>query len=196
MKKHIITLIFILNTFFIFGQVLPGTLSVTGQPFIIESTFELPTEAGDGQSGIASESGINGQEISFVLNPTLLGPIPTTSEQNCTANVYLYKVFMHTEAIPNGVLIEARASTGGTAVPALSPYDILNIPFGPRAVTLENGGAYITLPDDGSQAIKVFEFVGCRENVPVQFRVKAKSKVSTDLISNVNIFYTITATIN
>ena len=48
---------------------------------------------------------------------------------------------MHIDAIPNGVLIEARASKGGTVVLASSPFNILYILFGSSAVTLENGGA-------------------------------------------------------
>ena len=55
--------------------------------------------------------------------------------------MHRYKVFMHIDAIPNGVLIEARASKGGTAVLASSPFNTLYILFGPSAVTLENGGA-------------------------------------------------------
>tara|TARA_R110000796_G_scaffold71409_2_gene161957 strand:+ start:7048 stop:7647 length:600 start_codon:yes stop_codon:yes gene_type:complete len=193
--KNIYTIILLLSfSSLSFGQLLPGTLDVSGFPNIIENINDLVMEAGEDANTVGFESSIDANLIAFILDPTV-NPITgftTSSEQNCTANVFRYTVYMHTQNAPQNVEIQAKTTmNSGIRFPVNSPYDDLPVqPLGPRDLTPDNGGGYITIPNNGSAAIKVFEFVGCRQDIPIQFKVKA-SALAISGVSNFNIFYTV-----
>ena len=191
MNKWFCYILFFLSAVSTHGQLLPGSLYGTAGPSYSQTLGDLVSEAGENDSTIGYESGASEVLISFYLDPGTL----TTEAQNCTANVYRYKVFMHIQNAPTGLVLEARSFTnGGDRFPASIPYDLLPL-IGPRNLYPENGGAYITLPDDPTAAIKVFEFVGCRLNIPVQFRVSA-SALSEAGASNTEIYYTVVGSLN
>lgn len=179
-----------------FGQVMDGTLTVSDN---INFSQVMATM----EAGLNDTESFNGDlqpEVSFILNPTI-NPITggtTSSEQNCET-VYRYKVFMHTQNAPDGIVVKARTFTNsGQRFPLVSNYDQL-LPifqyFGPRDLTPSPDGdveGYVTLPNDATQAIKVFEFYGCRENIPVEFKL-SPSVLTPAGSSNFDVVYTITA---
>ena len=178
-----------------FGQILPGTLDVTGMPNFSQSFSDVVTEAGLDDKEFGFESEFDATIISFILDPTSLPIIGiTTSEQNCSVNVFRYEIFVHRSYNEElqGSDIQARTyANSGQRFPAVSPYDDLIIqPLGPRDLFPENGGSYIEIPDDPSQAIKIMEFIGCRTDIPIQFRIQP-STLSPAGISNIEIYYTI-----
>jgi hypothetical protein len=195
MKKIVLIVSFVSSGLFGFGQILPGTLDVTGMPNLVQTINDIVTEAGEDDKNAGFETEFNATEISFILDPTSV-PITgvTTSEQNCTANIFRYKVFVHRSGNPDlgSTVIEAKTfSNSGNRFPAVSPYDNLLIqPLGPRDLFPENGGQYIEIPDDPSQAIKIMEFVGCRTDIPIQFRIKPSTLAPAGNTS-VEIFYTV-----
>ncbi len=197
MKK--ILLIALLLCFQIgFAQVLNGTLTVNNGSFnITQDAFSSVTEAGldDTDSEGRIETIPQDNLIGFVLNDStgVLGA-PVTSEQNCTSAVYLYQVYIHTTGAPVNAVIEARTQTDSGVVYPPSIVDILNL----RSLTPNTVGAdadgYIPIPNNASQAQKVFEFRGCRTDIPIQFRV-SPSVLTPGGNSSFQVFYTITATI-
>lgn len=173
------------------NEILPATLDVRGMPSFIQNINDVVTEAGLDDSTVGFESNFDETLIDFVLDPVLLVPSITV----CEGNVYLYKVYINTVNAPDNVIIEAKTTTNsGQRVPASSVYDILNIPFGPRGLTPENGGTYITVPNNPNQAIKIFEFVGCRTDIPIQYRIKP-SVLAPAQVYDFDINFTITATL-
>ncbi len=193
--KNIYTIILLFSLSSLsFGQLLPGTLDVSGFPNIVENVNDLVMEAGEDANTVDFESNIDANLIAFILDPTVnpATGFTTSSEDNCSSNVYRYTVYMHTENAPQSVEIQAKTTmNSGIRFPIDSPYDDLpEQPLGPRDLTPEIGGAYITIPNTGSAAIKVFEFVGCRQDIPIQFKVKA-SAIAIAGVSNFNIFYTV-----
>lgn len=178
-----------------YGQVLPGTLDVTGMPNFIQSLTDVTKEAGQDDKAIGFETNTDETLISFMLDPTS-SPVTgvTSSEQNCSSNVFRYKVYIHRSYSYEfeKTLVEAKTyANSGMRYPEVSPYD--NLPFqllGPRDLIPENGGDYIPIPDDPSRAIKIMEFVGCRRDIPIQFRIQP-STLSPAGISNMEIYYTI-----
>ena len=174
---------------------LPGTLDVQGMPNFSQSITDVVMEAGEDDASLGFETTFNATEIGFVLDPTsIFGVEVSDTETNCSANVFRYKVYMHTINAPADIIIEARTFTdSGTALPLIgsSPYDNLPIqPLGPRGLTPENGGAYISVPNNASQAIKVFEFIGCRTSIPIQFKVRPSAKARA-VPANIDIYYTV-----
>ncbi|WP_339919832.1 hypothetical protein [uncultured Flavobacterium sp.] len=179
----------------------PGTLDVTGFPSFSQSVTNAVSEAGQNDN-------INGFEsdeftyIGFVLDPTTIPILGTavTSEQNCTANVFRYKVFIHMELNKayEQTIIEAKTFTNsGNRFPAETLYDTAPPAlqyFGPRDLYPENGGDYITIPTNPSQAIKIMEFIGCRTDIPIEFRIKP-SVLSPSGTNNFEIFYTVVASL-
>ena len=183
----------------LFGQLLPGTLDVSGFPSMSQSVADLVTEAGEDDVNYGFESNIDATLITFILDAST-DPVfgfTTTSSQNCSENVYRYSVYMHTSNAPQNTIIEAKTTiNSGIRYPATALYDALIVkPLGPRDLTPENGGAYIVIPNNGSAAIKVFEFVGCREDIPIQFRVRP-SALSISGNSNFDVFYTVVGSLN
>lgn len=194
-KKSIFYIAFLATVVQSYSQLLPGTLDVSGFPNMVQSIDDLVTEAGedDGVNGFESED--DATLIGFKLDPTLtpfLGFVLVSSSQKCSANIFRYSVYMHTNNAPANTVIEAKTYfNSGNRFPAVSPYDSFIVqPLGPRDLTPENGGNYIAIPNDGSVAVKVMEFIGCREDVPIQFRVKPTVK-STAGISNLDVVYTV-----
>lgn len=186
--------ILLIPTFF-YAQILPGTLDVIGMPNFTQTISDLTQEAGENDNINGFESDLDATIISFILDPTSLPIIGlTTSEQNCNINVFKYKVFLHKaySAEYEDTVIQAKTySNSGNRFPTISQYDSLPIlPLGPRDLYPENGGNYITIPDDPSQAIKIMEFIGCRTEIPIQFKVNP-SVLSPAGPSNIEIFYTI-----
>jgi hypothetical protein len=195
MKKIINLLAALFVTMSGFAQVLPGTLDVTGMPNLTQTLADVTTEAGQDDKEIGFESEFDATIISFILDPTS-SPITgiTSSEENCSVNVFRYKVFVHRSYSFEfeKTIIEAKTfANSGQRFPEVSPYDNLLIqPLGPRDLYPANGGAYIEIPDDPSRAVKIMEFIGCRTNIPIQFRIQP-STLSPAGISNIEIYYTI-----
>ncbi|NLP59192.1 hypothetical protein [Lutibacter sp. B1] len=199
MKKYTLITIFLINTYLSFGQILPGTLDVSGFPNISQTINDLVSEAGLDDTSVGFESNFDTNLITFTLDPTILmGITAASTEQNCDANVFRYSVYMYTSYVPDGFIIEAKTTfDSGFGLPAVSTYDTLPIqPLGPRGLTPENGGNYITIPRDGASAIKVFEFVGCREDIPIQFRIKPSVKVVGGNPVNFDVYYTVVGSLN
>ncbi|MEH6406579.1 MAG: hypothetical protein V7767_04795 [Leeuwenhoekiella sp.] len=194
--KKIQFIIFVLGfTTAVNAQLLPGTLDVQGMPNFSQSFTDVIAEAGEDDASLGFETTFNATEIGFVLDPTsLFGTEISNTESNCSANVFRYKVYMHTINAPADIIIEARTFTdSGSALPAIgaSPYDNLIIqPLGPRGLTPENGGDYISVPNNASQAIKVFEFIGCRTSIPIQFKVRPSAKARA-IPANIDVYYTV-----
>lgn len=194
MRRYVFYLLFTAYMGQVKAQVLPGTLDVTGIPNMVQSINDLVMEAGVDDNTVGFETVINANEVNFVLDPYTnpITGITTTSEQNCSVNIFRYSVYMFTQNAPQNVEILARTSmNSGIRFPTYSPYDDAIIqPLGPRDLRPENGGDYITIPNDGSVAIKIFEFVGCRQQIPVQFKVKPSS-LAISGVNNFDIFYTV-----
>ena len=202
MKKYSILSVLLLSSLFSFAQipetVLPGTLDVTGLSSMSQTIDDLIQEAGVDDNTEGFES-IDYVYLSFILDPTIqttpVGDIILSdSERNCTANIFFYEVYMHTIGAPQNVIIEAK-----TEVDSGSRYPIYEIgydtavplgPLGARDLRPENGGAYIPIPNQAEIAIKVFEFVGCRQDILIQFRIKASS-LALSGNSSFDIVYTI-----
>ncbi|RIA08553.1 hypothetical protein OE09_0368 [Flavobacteriaceae bacterium MAR_2010_72] len=196
MKQYLNYILFIIGIQFVTAQVQDGTLTINGTVDFSQVTATMEAGLNDTESFNSAVQ----PELSFILNPTtspLFGV--TSSEQNCET-VYLYKVFIHTTGAPTGAIVKAKTfDNSGQRFPLVSVYDTL-LPvaqyFGPRDLTAETNGAdadgFITIPNDATQAIKVFEFKGCRQDIPIEF------KVSPDVFtpsgtSSFNVVYTITA---
>ncbi|QWX84017.1 hypothetical protein H0I23_16460 [Cellulophaga sp. HaHaR_3_176] len=191
MKKYIAYSILFFTANICFGQLLPGTLYGTAGPTYSQSLSDVVKEAGEDDGSIAYENGASAVQISFYLDPSNL----RSSSQNCANNVYKYKVFMHTQNAPEGLVLEARTfSNAGNRFPASANYDLFPA-NGPRDLYPENGGSYIAIPNEDSAAIKVFEFTGCRTNIPIQFRVAA-SALSDSGTSNTEVYYTVVGSLN
>jgi hypothetical protein len=191
-KSIIIAIIVLLNLHHSQAQLLDGTLTVTGSPSFIQSTNNVVLEAGVDDTTVGFESAFDATRISFILNPILLVPSTTV----CEGNVFRYSVYINTVNAPANVIIEAKTTTNsGQRVPSVSVYDTLLIkPLGPRNLTPTNGGSYITVPNNASQAIKIMEFVGCMQNIPIQFRIKPSSLCPAGTY-NIEINYTVTASL-
>ncbi|TVZ27842.1 hypothetical protein JM83_2907 [Gillisia sp. Hel_I_86] len=188
MKKLILFIICLSLTQTTYSQLLPGTLDVSGMPNFIQSIDDVVMEAGLDDTAIGFESNFDATLIGFVLNPQLL----LSSEIMCETNVFRYSVYIHTTNAPVGLTLEAKTTfNSGMRFPTLSTYDLLPLqPLGPRDLTPSNGGSYITVPNMGSQAIKIFEFIGCRTDIPIQFKIKASALVP-GTPSNFDIYYTV-----
>jgi hypothetical protein len=191
-KLFIITIIVLLNSNLSQAQILPGTLTVTGAPSFTQSTNNVVLEAGVDDTTVGFESAFDATRISFILNPVLLLPSTTV----CEGNVFRYSVYINTVNAPANVILEAKTTiNSGQRVPSNSTYDNLLIkPLGPRNLTPSNGGSYITVPNNASQAIKIMEFIGCMQNIPIQFRIKPSSLCPAG-IYNIEINYTVTASL-
>jgi hypothetical protein len=198
MKRYHILIFLFFNVSLCLGQVLPGTLTIEGFPNVSQNVGSLVSEAGEDDGAFGFESNIDASRLAFILDSTtdpILG-IELTSSANCSENVFRYVVYMHTDGAPAHMSVEARTSfNSGIRFPEDALYDNLPIqPLGPRDLNPENGGNYIQIPNDGNSAVKVFEFIGCREEIPIQFRVRASSLVEV-ATSNFQVFYTVVATI-
>ncbi|MEP2278744.1 hypothetical protein [Maribacter sp.] len=191
MKAFLKYILIIGYTFSCSGQLLPGTLYGTAGPTYSQTLGDLVSEAGEDDGAIGYETGASEVQITFRLDPSTF----QSSAQNCSANIYKYKVFMHLQNAPTGLVLEARTfSNAGTRFPVSIPYDAVPV-NGTRDLYPENGGNYIVLPTDNTAAIKVFEFTGCRDNIPIQFRVAA-SVLSQPGATDTEIYYTVTGSIN
>jgi hypothetical protein len=193
MKKLIILITCLSLTQITYSQLLPGTLDVSGMPSFIQSVDDVVMEAGLDDTTVGFESNFDATIIGFVLDPLLL----VNSELMCEANVFRYSVYIHTINAPAGLIFEAKTTfNSGLRFPTVSTYDSLPVqPLGPRDLTPSNGGSYIPVPNNGSQAIKIFEFVGCRTEIPIQFKVKPSVLVPGGL-SNFDIYYTVVGSLN
>ncbi len=178
------------------GELLPGQLVVSGSVSVNQDVNDiLGNEAGLDDKVVNADSTI---KLEYTLNAQG-GPIGLNSTQMCSNNIYLYRVYLHSNA-PNDIMVEAQTLEGsGTAIP---PY-----PLGPSQATLYPGAAtydasplpdrtltsssasFVEIPNDAQFAKKIFEFVGCRTQIPINFRVT--SGVSAPNNSSVDIYYTI-----
>ena len=201
MKKLIYLYVLLLSTTFGYAQldgaILPGTLTVEGNPVFIQTINDLVMEAGEDDNIIGFETEFNSSLIGFVLDESTRFGITIPSDQNCSENVFRYIVYMHTINAPQNVEIQARSiDNGGNRFPTDALYDDLLIrPLGERDLTTENGGNYITIPNEGSAAIKVFEFIGCREEIPIQFKIKPSVKAIAGDYTAMKIYYTVVGSI-
>ncbi|MGO4819847.1 MULTISPECIES: hypothetical protein [unclassified Flavobacterium] len=195
MKKiFVLTVLLFLNYSYTIAQILPGTLDVSGMPSFIQTVDDVVLEAGADDTTVGFESNFDSTIIGFVLDPRSFPRI--SSALNCEANVYRYSVYINTLNAPANVILEAKTSfNSGQRFPAVSIYDGSPIqPLGPRDLTPSNGGNYIVVPNNASQAIKIMEFVGCRTDIPIQFRIKP-SALTPAGTHNFEINYTVTASL-
>ncbi|SHJ84404.1 hypothetical protein SAMN04487911_1448 [Arenibacter nanhaiticus] len=175
-----------------YGQLLPGTLDVSGMPNFIQSVHDVIQEAGIDDKTLGFETEMDATEISFTINAA---GSQSASEQ-CAENIYRYSVYMHRSYSHDfeKTVIQAKTYTNsGNRFPKSIPYD--NQPaqaMGPRNLSPEQGGQYITIPDDPSRAIKVMEFKGCRTDIPIQYRI-LPSTHSPEGLSSIDIHFTVVA---
>lgn len=198
MKKNIYIFFIVLSCNLCYSQLgdalLPGTLTVNGSPSISQTINDLVTEAGEDDNLNGLETEFNASLVSFVLDSsTRFGIFTIPSDRNCAENVFKYSVYMHTTGVPANVEIQARTiENGGNRFPEAALYDALPIkPLGNRDLRTENSGNYITIPNNGGAAIKVLEFIGCRTDIPVQFKVKTSVKANSGDYNNIKVFYTV-----
>ncbi|TDE05913.1 hypothetical protein [Flavobacterium sandaracinum] len=191
-KLCIITVSFLLSFSCSQAQILAGTLNVTGMPSFTQSVNAVVVEAGLDDTTVGFESNFDATKIGFVLNPILLLP----SSLVCEQNVYRYSVFINSVNTPANVTLEAKTTVNsGLRFPTVSIYDTLLIqPLGPRNLTPTNGGNYTTVPNNATQAIKIMEFIGCRQDIPIQFRIKPSALCPAGNY-NFEINYTVTASL-
>lgn len=176
------------------AQLVPGLLVVSGSPFVSQNTFDLIPEAGlDDVSSFFSLD--NAHTLDMYVDPVGV-LLANTEEEACTGNVFRYEVYVHVENLPFGMELYAKSlPNGGQRFPATIPYDNLPLqPLGPRELRVENGGDYILIPSNGLTAIKVAEFVGCRTEIPIQFRISASTICPSDL-QNLNVVYSVVGNI-
>jgi len=198
MKKIAHILVFLISIHFTQAQVLNGTLTVNYGSFnITQDALSTVKEAGldDTESETKIETIPADNLIGFILNPStgLLG-LPVSSEQNCTSAIYLYQVYINTVGAPANAVIKARTQTDSGIVYPPSLIDTFNLrSLTPNTVGADGDG-YITIPNNPSLAKKVFEFKGCRTDIPIQFLI-SPSALTPGGNSTFQVFYTITATI-
>tara|TARA_R110002074_G_scaffold146084_2_gene295427 strand:+ start:4397 stop:4972 length:576 start_codon:yes stop_codon:yes gene_type:complete len=189
----------VLMSWISYSQILPGTLDVSGFPNVQQEIDDLVQEAGLDDGEIGFESTFDASLVAFILDSSTdpAFGFTTTSSQNCSENVYRYKVYMHTTGAPQNIKIEAKTTfNSGVRFPQSAFYDgLLFKPLGPRDLTPENGGDYIVIPNDGGAAIKVFEFIGCREDIPIQFRIEANSLAMAGS-SDMTVHYTVVGSLD
>ncbi|MEP5934265.1 MAG: hypothetical protein ABJ218_04055, partial [Winogradskyella arenosi] len=151
-------------------------------------------EAGldDTMSNSKIETMFDATVIDFVLDET---NFILTSEVNCTANIFLYKVYIHTTGLADDVILEAKTfENSGQRFPLSIPYDLVPV-LGARDLIPANGTNYVVVPNNSAaDAIKIFEFKGCREQIPIQFRA-LPSVLAAAETSVFQINYTVTATL-
>lgn len=194
MKKTLLIIVIIFLSENTNAQILPGTLEVSGMPDFSQSPLDLVSEAGLDDITAGFESVIDASQVGFTLDPLLL-PF-TTSEVMCEGNVYRYTLYIHTQNIPKDVQIAARTFVNsGSRFPEVSTYDDLPVqPLGPRDLTPANGGAYVTLSNNANEAVKILEFIGCRTQIPIQFKINP-SVLAEATSNSFEIYYTIVASL-
>lgn len=164
--KHLYILLF-LATQCSYGQIFTGQLIINGTPEYTQNQSDFVSEAGTQIDGQPYESLSSETQLSYTLDPTLLGG---TSSEMCSANIYKYRVYMHTQELPEGFSLEVKTTpNSGSRFPTVIAYDSFPL-LGARDLSPSQGGAYISLSNNGSAAVLVMEFIGCRTQVPVQFR--------------------------
>jgi hypothetical protein len=188
----IITVSFLLSFSYSQAQILAGTLNVTGMPSFTQSVNAVVVEAGVDDATVGFESNFDATKIGFVLDPILL----VSSSLLCEQNVYRYSVYINSVNAPANIILEAKTTVNsGLRFPTVSIYDTLLIkPLGQRNLMPSNGGNYIVVPNNATQAIKIMEFIGCRKDIPIQFRIKPSSLCPAG-IYNIEINYTVTASL-
>ncbi|NKI25211.1 hypothetical protein HCG49_01380 [Arenibacter sp. 6A1] len=176
-----------------YGQQLQqGTLDVSGMPNFIQTINNVVQEAGIDDKSLGFETEMDATEISFTINALAI----LSSSQLCAENVYRYSVYMHRSYSHDfeKTVIQAKTySNSGNRYPKTISYD--NRPaqaMGARNLSPEQGGQYITIPDDPSRAIKVMEFIGCRTDIPIQYRI-LPSTLSPEGLSSIDIHFTVVA---
>lgn len=188
----IITVSFLLSFSYSQAQILAGTLNVTGMPSFTQSVNAVVVEAGVDDATVGFESNFDATKIGFVLDPILL----LSSSLLCEQNVYRYRVYINSVNAPANIILEAKTTVNsGLRFPTVSIYDTLLIkPLGQRNLMPSNGGNYIVVPNNATQAVKIMEFIGCRKDIPIQFRIKPSSLCPAG-IYNIEINYTVTASL-
>ena len=188
----IITVSFLLSFSYSQAQILAGTLNVTGMPSFTQSVNAVVVEAGIDDATVGFESNFDATKIGFVLDPILL----VSSSLLCEQHVYRYSVYINSVNAPANIILEAKTTVNsGIRFPTVSIYDTLLIkPLGQRNLTPSNGGNYIVVPNNPTQAVKIMEFIGCRKDIPIQFRIKPSSLCPAS-IYNIEINYTVIASL-
>lgn len=195
MKNTLLFLAFLICTHLGYAQILPGTITVSqGTVFLQQDTATAISEAGldDTESNMKIETPVDATLMDFILDET---NFLLTSEVNCTANIFLYKVYIHTTGAPQNTVLEARTfENSGQRFPLSILYDSAPV-LGARDLLPANGANYIPIPNNNSgEATKIFEFKGCREQIPIQFRA-LPSVFATVGTQGFQIHYTVTATL-
>ena len=186
-KIHIIIL------FLFFCQILPaqdfaGTLVVNTQP------LNQPSDQ------IIKEAGADDIAEGFILLDAATLSYSTTEQNifnaavsNCSGNNYRYGVYMHAINLPAGMTIEARLNEPGSADLSGDPVGgvlatLLQGIFGARGAYPRGGaGEWFEIPTNGNNAILIYEFVGCRQGMTLDFRVKATSRLGGGTAANANL---------
>jgi len=177
------------------AQILPGTITVSQGTVLFQQDMSTTvSEAGldDTMSDAKIETALDATLIDFVLDET---NFILTSEINCTANIFLYKVYIHTTGAPPNTILEVKTfENSGQRFPLSIPYDLVPV-LGARDLIPADGTNYITVPNNNpANAIRVFEFKGCRQQIPIQFRA-LPSVLAAAETSVFQINYTVTATL-
>jgi hypothetical protein len=188
MKWYFFILTLVLSNLGVQSQVLPGRLDVRGMPNFVQSVDDLVREAGLKDNAEGFESSFDACLLDFMLEAS---SIPE-SRVLCEANIFRYSVYIHATGVPGGVFLEAKSTNNsGFRFPINSNYDNLILkPLGPRDLNPSEGGGYILVPTDASKARKIFEFVGCRTEIAVQFRVKTEAFLNAGT-ENLELWFTV-----
>ncbi len=190
---HIILFLFFCQI--LAAQDFAGTLLVNTQP------LEQPSDQ------IIKEAGADDIAEGFILLDAATLSYTTTEQNifnaavsNCSANNYRYGVYMHAVNLPAGMTIEARLNNTGSAdlsgnlVGGVLATLLQGI-FGARGAYPRGGfGAWFEIPNNANNALLIYEFVGCRQGMTLDFRVKASSRLGGGIINssnNLQLVYTV-----
>lgn len=179
---HIFTLMLFVFGFNCFSQsnMFLGTLT-------IENTLNFNQTIGD----VVQEAGGDDASKGFIIYE---GNILSYTTVNCEANIYRYGVYAYVIGLPQGVTLEARLNNRGIGIPSSMITDLSGAVI-PRDAYSRPGGndGFHALPNDGSQANLLYEFVGCRQDMSLDIRIKASSATYIPALStnNIEIIYTV-----
>ncbi len=171
----------------------PSSMVVDGSPVLVQDNSVLLTEAGlNDESVLVSNE--NAHLIDVFVNQGVVVVGMDGQTYSCEDQVYRYTLYAHVSVNIPGLQVAARTyQNGGQAYPPISSYDQLEVqPLGPRELQAANGGQFISLPSGGDAAIKIAEFVGCRYDIPIQFRVQGDITIPSGPLP-FQVVYSITA---
>lgn len=148
----------------LYAQLLDGTMTLVSFPLSAYSGSQVSEAGANLFNGLSAVTGTH--EVSFVLDPLVL-----SSSLLCTNNIFGYRLYAHIEDANTQTQVDLRTSTNaGNRFPTSILYDFAPI-LGARNLSPANGGAFITLPHDGTQAILICDWIGCRTDIPLEIEI-------------------------